>query len=268
MRSHPVIVVALALAACAPNSDLAATGRPCEPNDPLYCTDWGPIVGGINAEQTDPERPTAFAELDPLRGPASLLAFAQIEEGEKVGDYIMGGGYWTRILSHVVGPHGRVYAFQPDEFIEFRPDYAKEQDAAVAGRANVAPLHGPIAAPSFPEPLDTVIVFQNLHDLYLDSMPEGAADRAITALYGALKPGGTLLIVDHNSVNDAGIAAASSLHRMDKQVAIAALTNVGFVLEAEQNFYRQTDDPRTASVFDAGVRGRTDRFTLRFRKPR
>lgn len=268
MRLHLMMVVALALAACAPMSDLATTGRPCEPNDPLYCTDWGPIIGGVNAEQTDPGRPAAFADLDPLRGPASLLAFAQIEEGEKVGDYIMGGGYWTRILSHVVGPDGRVYAFQPTELIEFRPDYGKEQDAAVAGRANVIPLRGPLAAPSFPELLDTVIVFQNLHDLYLGALPEGTATQAIAALYAALKPGGTLLIVDHSSVDGAGIAAANSLHRMDKQVAITALTNVGFVLEVEQNFYRQTDDPRTASVFDAGIRGGTDRFTLRFRKPR
>jgi predicted methyltransferase len=261
------MVLALALAACAPKGELAATVRPCDPNDPLYCTNWGPIVRGVGAEQSDPERPTGFADLDPLRGPASLLAFAQIEEGEKIGDYIMGGGYWTRILSRVVGPQGRVYAVQPTEFIGFRPAYATEQEAAVAGRTNVVPLRGPAAAPPFPEPRDTVIIFQNLHDLYLEAMPEGSATRAIAALYAALKPGGTLLVVDHSAADGAGIAAANSLHRMDKQAAIAALAAAGFVLEAEQNFYRRTDDPRTANVFDPDIRGRTDQFALRFRKP-
>jgi predicted methyltransferase len=66
--------------------------------------------------------------------PAEILAFAQIDPGEKVGDFIMGGGYWTRILSNAVGPQGKVYAFQPDEFIAFRPAYGDEQNAAVAGR--------------------------------------------------------------------------------------------------------------------------------------
>src|SRR5215217_5059320 len=128
MRSPLLLCLALTVAACAHASKPASTVRPCDPNDRLYCTNWGPIIGGVGAEQRDPERPTAFGDLDPLRGPASLLAFAQIEEGEKVGDYIMGGGYWTRILSHVVGQQGRVYAFQPTEFIGFRPAYGTEQD--------------------------------------------------------------------------------------------------------------------------------------------
>jgi predicted methyltransferase len=267
MRLHLTVVLVLALAACATTRQPASTVRPCAPDDPLYCANWGPIVGGVGAEQRDPQRPAAFRDLDPLRGPAGLLAFAQIDEGEKVGDYIMGAGYWTRILSHVVGPQGRVYAVQPDEFIASRAAYATEQDEAVAGRANVVPLRGPIDAPPFPERLDTVIAFQNLHDLYLDAMPEGTATRAIAALYAVLKPGGTLLVVDHSAVDGAGLVAANSLHRMDQQAAIAALTAAGFVLEAEANFFRQSDDPRTANVFDASIRGRTDRFILRFRKP-
>ena len=179
----------------------------------------------------------------------------------------MGGGYWTRILSNLVGPTGKVYAFQPDQFIAFRPAYADEQAAAVAGRANVVPLRGPVAAPPFPEPLDTIVTVQNFHDLYIGAMPAGTGPSAVAALYAALKPGGTLLVVDHSAVAGAGVAAANAVHRMDRQVAIDALTAAGFRLEAESELYARPDDPRTANVFAAEIRGKTDQFVLRLRKP-
>ena len=131
----------------------------------------------------------------------------------------------------------------------------------------MVPLRGPIAGPPFPEPLDTIVTVQNLHDLYLGAMPEGTAARAMAALYAALKPGGTLLVVDHSASHGTGLAAANSLHRIDREAAIAALTAAGFVLEAEETFYRRPEDPRTVNVFDPSIRGRTDQFTLRFRKP-
>lgn len=219
------------------------------------------------AALADPQRPEADSSRDAARFPAEVLAFAQVSRGEKVGDFIIGGGYWTRILSNVVGPEGKVYAFTPDEFIRFRPAYKDEQAAAVAGRANVVALNGPVAQPPFPEPLDTIITVQNLHDLYIGAFPEGTGPKAIAALYAALKPGGTLLVIDHSAAPGAGLAAANAVHRMDKEAAIAALTAAGFVVEAESQIYARPDDPRTANVFDPSIRGKTDQFALRLRKP-
>jgi predicted methyltransferase len=251
MRLPFVLCLALAVSACVTAGEVASSGAPAD----------------YAAALADPQRPAADRERDAVRFPAELLAFAQIEPGEKVGDYIMGGGYWTPILANLVGPRGRVYAVQPDEFIAFRPAYGDEQDAAVAGRANVTPLRGPLAAPPFPEPLDTIITVQNMHDLYLGAMPEGTAPQALAALHAALKPGGTLLVVDHSAAPGAGLAAANTVHRMDREAAIAALTAAGFVLEAESDLYARPDDPRTASVFDPSIRGQTDQFVLRLRKP-
>jgi len=214
-----------------------------------------------------PQRPQADRDRDAARLPAELLAFAQVEPGEKVGDYIMGGGYWTRLLSNAVGPQGKVYAFQPDEFIAFRPAYGEEQNAAVTGRPNVIALRGPVGAPAFPEKLDTIITVQNMHDLYIGAMPQGTGARALKALFNALKPGGTLLVVDHSAAAGAGLAAANSVHRMDRDLAIAALKEAGFTLDAESALYIRPDDPRTANVFDPAIRGKTDQFVLRLRKP-
>jgi predicted methyltransferase len=244
------LCLALTLAACDP-VDFQATNPPAD-----YAT-----------ALADTTRPATDSSRDAARFPAELLAFAQIGRGEKVGDFIIGGGYWTRILANVVGPEGKVYAFTPDEFIRFRPAYKDEQAAAVAGRANVVALNGPVTQPPFPEPLDTIITVQNLHDLYIGAFPEGTGPKAITALYAALKPGGTLLVVDHSAVPGAGLAAANAVHRMDKQAAIAALTAAGFVVEAESNIYSRPEDPRTANVFDPSIRGKTDQFALRLRKP-
>lgn len=213
-------------------------------------------------------------EYDEARQPGELLAFAQIDKGEVVGDFIMGGGYLTRLLATAVGANGKVYAFQPDEFIAFRPEYADEQDAAVApyydvdgNPVHVFPLRGPLAEPGWPEPLDTIITVLNFHDLYLTDFPEDTAQAAIANMYDALKPGGTLVVVDHLAQDGAGTVAANTVHRMDRQLALDALTAAGFVLEEESDLYSRPDDPRDANVFDDSIRGATDQFTWRLRKP-
>jgi predicted methyltransferase len=261
MRLTLVLSVCLGLAACASSSDVA-TPR----------ADVAPSLGARSAAAydaflADPARPQADKDRDAARLPTQVLAFAQIDRGEKVGDYIMGGGYWTRLLSNAVGPEGKVYAFQPDEFIGFRPAYGDEQNAAATGRANVVALRGPVSAPPFPEKLDTIITVQNMHDLYIGAMPQGTAPKALAALFAALKPGGILVVIDHSAVPGAGTAAANSVHRMDKQAAITALTTAGFRLEGESDIYSRPDDPRTANVFDPAIRGKTDQFVLRLRKP-
>lgn len=227
-----------------------------------------------SAAIADIARPEADRARDAGRKPGELLAFAQIDRGEKVGDYIMGGGYLTRLLAVAVGNDGKVYAFQPAEFIGFRPAYATEQDEAVAPYRNpdgspgrVVALRAPIAAPGFPEPLDTIITVMNLHDLFIPQMPAGTSDKAIKALFDALKPGGKLVVVDHSAADGSGTTTTDKLHRIDKKTAIDALTAAGFVLEEESNLYSRPDDARDKNVFDPAIQGMTDQFTLRFRKP-
>ena len=219
------------------------------------------------AALADPARPAADRERDTARKPAELLAFAQIKPGQKVGDFVMGGGYVTRLLAGAVGPAGKVYAFQPAEFIAFKKQYGDDQTAIDAAYTNVDAVAGPFAAPAFPEPLDTIITVQNFHDLYLKPFAAGTGDKASAALFAALKPGGTLVVVDHSAAKGSGTTLSDSLHRIDKDAVIATLTKAGFKLDAESDLYRLPADPRTANVFDKEIRSKTDQFTLRFRKP-
>lgn len=221
-----------------------------------------------SAALADPARPATDRERDAVRKPAELLAFAEVAPGEQVGDFVMGGGYVTRLLAAAVGPKGRVYAFQPAEFIGFKKQYGDDQAAIDAAYANVDAVAGPFAAPAFPASLDTIITVQNFHDLYLKPFPEGTGDKASAALFAALKPGGTLVVVDHSAADGSGTSLSDSLHRIDKAAVVAALTKAGFTLEASSDLYKRSDDPRTANVFDPAIRGKTDQFALRFRKPK
>lgn len=228
----------------------------------------GPAVSPpIKAALADPARPAADVARDAASHPGELLTFAGVEPGMKVADFLMGGGYWTRILAKTVGDKGRVYAYQAAEFISFRADYAKQQDDAVAGYTNVTPNRDSLATLAFAEPLDAIVTVQNYHDLHLSSAPPGAAKFIAGRLYAALKPGGVLLLVDHVANADPAFTAPEKLHRIDPAAARAELESVGFKFEGESPLLRNADDPHTVIVFAPAVRGKTDQFVYKFRRP-
>ena len=226
------------------------------------------VPANIAAALADSGRPDDQKARDAARHSGEVIAFSGIKPGDKVADFLMGGGYWTRILSPLVGPKGRVYAYQAAEFIQYRADYATEQDAAVKGYANVTPLRMGLGSVAFEEPLDAIITVQNYHDLHLSFAPPGAAALIASRLFAALKPGGVLLVVDHVANEDPGFAAPNALHRIDPAAARKELESVGFVFDGELNVLRNPADPHTTNVFDPAVRGHTDQFVYRFRKPR
>ena len=226
------------------------------------------VPAHITAALADPARPADQKARDAARHSGEILAFAGVKPGDKVADFLMGGGYWTRILSPAVGPNGKVYAYQAAEFIAYRADYGTEQDAAVKGYANVTPLRMGLATIEFGEPLDAIITVQNYHDLHLSFAPPGAAAFIAGRLFAALKPGGVLLVVDHVADADPNFAVPDKLHRIDPAAVRKELEGVGFVFDGELGVLRNPADPRTASVFDASIQGKTDQFVYRFRKPK
>lgn len=226
------------------------------------------VTPAIQQALANPARPEADRARDAPRRAAELLAFAGVKPGDKVADFIMGGGYWTRILAGLVGSQGRVYAYQPAEFIGFRAAYGTEQDAAVKGLANVTPLRPSLASFSFAEPLDAIITVQNYHDLHLKIAPPGFAGTVAKKLYDSLKPGGVLVVVDHVANPDPDFKAPDTLHRIDPAAARAEIEKAGFVFDGELTILRNTADPHTANVFTPEIRGKTDQFVHRYRRPK
>ncbi|HWU96090.1 MAG TPA: methyltransferase, partial [Sphingomonas sp.] len=222
----------------------------------------------IAAALADPARPEADKSSDARRHPGEILAFAGIAPGQKVADFIMGGGYWTRILSPAIGAKGKLYAYQPAEFIQFRAAYADEQKAAVEGRANTVAMRDSLKSFAFPEPLDAIMTVQNWHDLHLQSAAPGAAKGIAKKLYDSLKPGGVLLVIDHVANADPDFALPQTLHRIDPAAARAEIESVGFKFDGELPLLRVPADPHTANVFTPEIRGKTDQFIYRFRKPK
>lgn len=209
------------------------------------------------------------AKLDARRKGPDIVAFAEVKPGQKVCDLIPGGGYFTRLFSLAVGPAGRVYALWPDEYDKVsKPDSdVMRKMAATAPFTNVRVVTQPAKAFSAPEPLDLIFTSQNYHD-YPDPFM-GRVDPAVlnAAVYKALKPGGLFVIVDHRGRPGTGMKETDTLHRIDiatvKQQAAAA----GFRFEGESRLLANPKDPLTASVFDKSIRGNTDQFILKFRKP-
>lgn len=221
----------------------------------------------IGAAVASPDRPAADVQRDAARKPAELMAFAGIKPGDRVADLIPGGGYFTRLFSKTVGPTGHVYAVVPAEFLKIAPkSLATAQAIPTGAYANVTVINQPLAAIAFPQPLDVAWTSDNYHDVY-GFAGAAAAAQLDAAVYRALKPGGVFIVVDH--VANAGTSDTSShtLHRIDPETVKQQVQAAGFRLEAESSMLRNTQDPHDVPVFAPAVRGHTDQFMLKFRKP-
>lgn len=209
---------------------------------------------------SDAARPKADVDRDAHRKPAEMLALAGVGPGSKVGELIPGGGYFTRIFSKAVGPQGKVYAIISPPNPE-RPAAVKTL-AADPNYRNIVVIEGVMTEFKAPEPLDVVWTSQNYHDI--PAAQRGALNRAV---FNALKPGGTYVVLDHSAVKGAGEAAHSSVHRADEDIVRAELAAAGFQLVQAYDTLRNPNDDRTKRVFDAAVRGDTDQFIVKYRKP-
>jgi predicted methyltransferase len=230
---------------------------------------WAQAVPApISAALKDTARPAADVGRDAARKPGELLAWAGVKPGQKVADFIMGGGYFTRILSAAVGPTGHVYAYQPAEFIRFQASYGESLKTVAGAYKNVTPLDASLGALDLPDGLDLVLTVQNYHDLHLGAFPKDTASKVNAEIFKSLKPGGTLVVVDHVAAPGSGLAAANSVHRIEPSIVRQEIEAAGFKFDGELPLLRNTTDPHTANVFDPAIRGKTDQFAMKFTKPR
>ena len=140
--------------------------------------------------------------------------------------------------------------------------------ADTANYANVSVIISNFATIANPEPLDLVWTSQNYHDMHDKFM--GPADLSVVnrQVFKALKPGGVYLVLDHSAEAGSGLRDTDTLHRIDSAVVKSEVTAAGFIFEGESTVLRNPRDPRSANVYDAAIRGKTDQFLLRFKKPK
>ena len=213
------------------------------------------------------ERSAEDRARDAGRQPAQVIAFLGIEPGDTVLDLVAAGGYYTEVLSAAVGETGTVHAQNPPYVLRFREGAAdKAMTARLADERlpNVTRHDADLASLQIePGSVDAALTALNFHDIY-NSRGKDAAVAWLRGVHHLLEPGGVLGIIDH-----AGKAGADNkeLHRIEESLVKAAIEESPLVLEASSDLLRNPDDDHTKGVFDEAIRGRTDRFLLRLRKP-
>ena len=216
----------------------------------------GPVWGqDFKTILANPERPQNERAIDANRKPEEVLKFYGVKPGDKVADIFAARGYYTAILSHVVGPQGVVYSANPNARPEWTDRYKKPQFA------NVRVIDGSLDAVALPQDgsLDFVLIHLNYHDL----TPE-VRTAMNKRILGSLKRGGVYGVVDHSAIDGSGNEVTKTLHRIDKALVVKEVTAAGFVLAGEGQMLRRPEDTRDFNVNKE--RNKDDRFVLRFEK--
>ena len=230
-----------------------------------------PVEQAVLAAVANPARPAGDRARDKPRQSAAVLKFFRIAPGMTVLDLYSGGGYYTELLSYIVGPTGRVVAHNNTPYLNFA-------SADLAGRfqpgrlPNVERLLAENNELELPAArFDAVVMTNVYHDIYFvdekAGWPRIDGPKQMAAVFQSLKPGGVLGVVDHAALPGAPPETGGTLHRIDPALLKREITAAGFVLDGESDVLVNPTDDRTKSAFDPSVQGRTDQVVLRFRKP-
>ena len=228
------------------------------------------IPAYVNAAVADSARPDADRQRDAGRKPAEVLALAGVKRGMKVGELIPGGGYYTRLLSDVVGSGGHVYGLWPDGMAKGAPQML---EAVAKIGPNVSNVTIGADTLNAPEKLDVVWTSENYHDLHnpgrgaAPGTPQPDVRPFNKAVFDALKPGGIYLIEDHAAAAGAGPEATVKMHRIEPGQVKAEVEAVGFKLVDQSDALKNPADPHTSPVFSPDIRGHTDKLLFKFKKP-
>ena len=263
IRHYLLLIAALIFAGCSSDSDdeQAAHEEPAAPamEEPA-ANDLASLLASEDRSEADRAR-------DAGRKPADVIAFLGIGPGMNVIDVIAASGYYTEVLSLAVGSDGHVAAQNPAFVLEFREganDKALNERLADNRLANVSRLDKEVADISSADgPFDAAITALNFHDIY-NGFGEEAAVGSLQVIYAALKPGGVFGVIDHQGIEGSDNEA---LHRGLKADAVRVAEAAGFVVEGDSDLLHNPDDDMTQGVFAEGIRGQTNRFLLKLRKP-
>lgn len=265
VRPLALVAATVAIVVIAGCSDKAADSATTE----KAAATTTPAISNYSAALDNPLRPADDKARDASRKPAEVLEFIGIKPGMTVIDMYAGGGWYSEVIAHVVGPDGRVYAHSNEAYKNFVGD-ALEERFADERVPQVTILMAENNHLSLEEnSLDAVFLGLSFHDMYHEDVEndwpllDGVA--FLAELKKGLKPGGIVGIIDHRAAAGSPPETGDSLHRIDPALVVANMEAAGFVLEAESDLLANPDDDLTTIVFAPEIRGKTDRFIMRFR---
>jgi predicted methyltransferase len=277
---RPVLTMLLAATVLAAG---CAAERPAAPATPETAALLDAAIAG------DHRAPANLAR-DAARHPKETLLFFGLEPGMTVMEVWPGsGGWYTEILAPVLRDRGRLIAasWDPATDNQFVQDGLKAYRAKLDARPDVyagvevTALHYPTAMKPVPDgTVDLVLTFRNIHNW----MPREAARPMLQAMYDALKPGGVLGVVEHRAGAGAPQDPQARSGYVREDYAIDLIESIGFRLVGRSEVNANPADTRD---YELGVWtlpptlrlgekdrdrylaiGESDRFTLRFEKPR
>lgn len=216
-------------------------------------------------------RSAADRERDTDRKPAAIVAFFGIEPSMHVLDMFSGGGYYTEILSYVVGPEGTVTAHSNEAYAAYSGDEALTRYGGDR-LPNVRILMAENNELDLTEDtFDAIMLVLSFHDIYFvdekNGWPKIDGAAFLGELHQGLRPGGVLGIIDHFAEPGSPRETGGTLHRIDPAIVVTEVEAAGFVLEETSDVLRNLEDDHSLNMADPAIRGRTDRFVMRFRKP-
>ena len=212
------------------------------------------------------ERPAADLEDDARRLPQQVLSFAGIQRGMNIYELEAGGGWYTEILARSVGPDGSVIMQNPpafDGFVGDAPQALSGRHANVTvDRTNFDQLNAEDGS------IDMVTWILGTHELWFEPDGNNLGDPAgsFAEIARILRPGGTLLMIDHHALPDAGPEVGGTLHRISEGVIHDLSEEAGLSLVKSSRLHINPDDPLDNSAFDPSIQGRTSKFVLLYQK--
>jgi len=236
------------------------------------CTGSGSSDVDYAAALAAPDRSPEDLAQDSQRKPAEVLEFFGVRPGMSVLDLYSGPGYFTELLANVVGRTGRVVAHNNSAYLEGAKDELARRFADPARLPNVQRLNAENNSIELPQAtFDFVLLSAVYHDVYYVNEANGWAKidgpALLAEIFAAMKSGATLGLIDHTAAPGSPASTGGTLHRIDPEVVKRDFAAAGFVFEAESDVLHNPIDDFGRGVFDPAVRGKTDRFVLRFRRP-
>ena len=199
---------------------------------------------------------------DANRKPMQALGFFGIENNMKVLELSPASGYWSKIIGPSLCSNEGRLVFTIGLSEEFKSDVMTLPGLECTSAINAELTLLNIPKFSFAEAdFDLALTFWNLHNL-----TEERRNNLNRAVFEALKSGGVYGVVDHTRRHMQPDNRTIG-RRLDPVVVIQELTALGFVFEDYSPLHYHPEDDLTQEVGAPGIRGNTDRFTLKFRKP-